>query len=171
MELGLVQEYLIHALRMVLSCHRESRMPVLLVLVHVDCLLGLVRLDELLLSLFESILILKVQGVLEMNLRKLVLGVVVGKSEGVVKSLLIGLEVHGGFDQTILNEELSSLLAFHVLGNLDSDLSKLLGVTIGFGDSQSVLPHFVGPIHVDTNLPGTSFDVMMLGLLQVTLNI
>ena len=170
-EFGLVDEDLIDTLWVVLSCDREGGVPILLVLVHVDGFLWLVGLDELFFGFFEPILVLKVQSIFEMYLRKLVLGVVVGKSECIIKSLLIGLKVDGGFDKAILNEKLSSFLAFHVLGNLDSDLSKLLLVTIGLGNSKSIFPHLMGSVHIHADLPGTSFDVMVLSLLQVTLDI
>ena len=164
-ELSLVEEDLVHALGVVLPGNRECRVPVLLVLVHVDGLLRLVGLDEFLLSLFEPILVLKVQGVLEMDLWELVFGVVRGEPEGVLESLLVSLEIDGSLDEAILNEELGAFLSFHILRDLDRDLSKLLGVAISLRDSQGVLPHLMGAIHVDCNLPGATFNIVVLCLL------
>lgn len=106
LKLRLVEEHFVHGLRVVLSCDLQGRVPVLFVLVHVDSFLGLVSLDELLLSFFESALILQVKSVLEVNLGKLVLSVVVCKPESFVKFLLVCFEINSCLDETVFDQEL-----------------------------------------------------------------
>jgi hypothetical protein len=57
-ELCLVHEYLGDTLRVELSSDLKCRVPVLLVLIHIDSLLRFVSLDEFLLSFFKTILVL-----------------------------------------------------------------------------------------------------------------
>mmetsp|Transcript_37056 Transcript_37056/g.56826 ORF Transcript_37056/g.56826 Transcript_37056/m.56826 type:complete len:383 (-) Transcript_37056:2364-3512(-) len=146
-------------------------MPILLVLVHVDGLLRLVGLDELIFSLLVTLFVFQVESVLEVDLGKLVLGVVVGKAESFIESELVGLEVDGSFNESILDEELSTSLTIHVLSDLNGDLTKLLGVTVGLGNAESILPHLVSSVHVDSDRPGGSLNVVVLGLLEVTLTL
>jgi hypothetical protein len=69
-------------------------MPILFVLIHINGFLGFVGFDKLLLCLFESVFILKMEGELQMDFWKLVLGVGVGQSESLFEFLLVGLEVN-----------------------------------------------------------------------------
>ena len=137
-------------------------------LVHVDCLLRLVSLDELFFGFLESVLVLKLESILKMDLRKSILSMTIGKSEGLVESLLVGFKVNGSFNKSVLDKELGALLTVHGLSDLDGNLSKLLVVSISFGNSKSVLPHVVSSVHVDRNLPSASFDVVVFSLLEVS---
>ena len=103
--------------------------------VHVDGLLRFVGFDELLLSFFESILILEMKCILEMDFGEFILRVIVCKSESFIKPFLVGLEVNCSFNETILDQELSSLFTLHILSNLDGDLSKFLLIAVGFCNS------------------------------------
>ena len=92
-------------------------------LVHLDCFLRPIGIDKLILYLLESIFVLKVQSVHEMHFWKLIISVIVGKSEGFVKALLVSLKVHCCFNWVILDQELSSLIAFHVFSHLYGEFS------------------------------------------------
>ena len=63
-EFCLVQEDFRDTFRVVLASNLKSVVPVLLMLVHVDCFLGLVSFYELLFSLFNSVFILQMKSIL-----------------------------------------------------------------------------------------------------------
>lgn len=149
LELGLVQENLVDGLWVVLTGNLQGRVPILLVLVHVDGLLGLVSFDELLLGFLESILILKVKSILQVNLWHLILSVMFSQVKGLLESLLVSFEVNSSLNKTILDKELCTLLSAHVLGNLDSDLTELLLGSVGLCHSKSFLPQVTSSVHVD----------------------
>jgi hypothetical protein len=69
------------------------------------------------------------------NFWHLVLGVVFGKSKCLREALLVGLEVNGSLNQTILNQELCSFLRAHVLSYFDCDFAELFLSTVCLGDS------------------------------------
>mmetsp|Transcript_19212 Transcript_19212/g.26022 ORF Transcript_19212/g.26022 Transcript_19212/m.26022 type:complete len:291 (-) Transcript_19212:2899-3771(-) len=160
-----------HALRVVLAGHLDGRVPVALVLIHVDGFLGLVGLNELLLGLLEAVVVLKVESVLQVHVRELVASMVLGKLEGVVEALLVSLEVDGSLDQTVLDQELGAALGAHSLSDLDGDLAELFLGTVGLGDAESLVPEVVSAIHVDGVGPGATLDVVVLGLLEVALHL
>ena len=97
-EFGLVHEYLGDAFRVELPCDLEGGVPVLLVLVHVDGLLGLVGLDELLLCFLESVLILQMKRILKVDFRKLIFGMRVSQCEGLIELILIGFKIDGSLN-------------------------------------------------------------------------
>ena len=134
-ELCLVQEDLADRLRVVLTGDLKSRVPVLLVLVHVDGLLRLVGFDELFFSFFEAVLVFQVEGVLQVHFGHLVLRVVVGQRECLGKPLLIGFEINSGFNESVLDQELGALLSAHVLRHFDRDFAEFLLTAVGFRDS------------------------------------
>jgi hypothetical protein len=123
-EFGLVKENLCNTLWVVLSGHLKSRVPILLVLIHVDGFLWLVGLNEFILSLLESLLIFQVKSILKVHLWKLVLSMVVGKFEGFVILLLVSFEVNCSFNESVLDKELGSFFSTHVLSNLNGDFTK-----------------------------------------------
>lgn len=122
-ELCLVKEHFGDTLGVELASDLEGRVPVLLMLVHVDGLLWLIRLDEFLLGFFQSVLILEVKGVLQVNFRELVLGMAVCKRESLIEFLLVGFKINSRFNETVLEQELSALLSPHILSHLNSDFS------------------------------------------------
>ena len=74
-------------LRVVLASDLDSRVPVSLMLIHIDGLLWLIGLNELFFSFFEPVVILEMKGELQMNIWELVAGMVLSKSESIVKPL------------------------------------------------------------------------------------
>lgn len=170
-ELGLIHEDLGYTFRVELSSDLQCGVPVLLMLIHVDCLLGFVCLYELLFCLLKTIFIFEVKGELQMDLRKLVLSMAISKSECLLKLFLVGLKIDRSFNQPIFEEELCALLSPHILSDFDSDLCKLFSGSIGLRYSECLLPHIVGAIHVYTIVPCARFYVVMLGLLQITLHL
>lgn len=92
-------------------------------LVHVDCFLGLIRLNELLLRFFEPVLIFKMQSKFQVNLRQLVLGMAFRKLESLFETFLISFKVNRGLDETILDQELCTFLSAHILCDLDRNLT------------------------------------------------
>ena len=113
------------ALRVVLASDLNGGVPIALMLVHVDGLLWLISLDELLFGLLEPVIVLKMQSVLEMDIWQLVTGMILSELEGIVELLLVSLKVNSGFNETILNKELSSTVGAHTFCDLDSNFSKL----------------------------------------------
>ena len=160
-----------HAFWVVLASDLNSRVPVALVLVHVDGFLGLVCLDELLLGLLEPVIVLKMQGVLEMNVWQLVAGMVLCKLEGIVELLLVCLKVDCSFNEPILYEELGSAVSAHAFCNLDGDFSKFFLGSVGLGHTKSFLPEVVSSVHVDSVGPGATLDVMVFSLFEVALHL
>lgn len=75
-------------------------MPVLLVLLHGDCLLGLTGLDELVLCLLEALLILQEQRLLQVHVLQLVLRVRIGQLERLFEASLVSLEINRCFRET-----------------------------------------------------------------------
>jgi hypothetical protein len=146
-------------------------MPILLVLIHVYGLLRFVGFNEFLFSFFETVFIFKMQGILQMNFRKLILGMGVRKLEGIIESLLVSLVVNSSVNETILDQELSSFLTFHVFSNLDRDLSQLFGTAVCFSNPEGIFPHLMSSIHIDTDLPSTTFDIVVFSLLKIAFNI
>ena len=92
-------------------------------LVHVDCFLWLIRLNELLLRFFKSVLIFKMQSKFQVDLRQLVLGMAFRKLESLFKTFLISFKVNRGLDETILDQELRTFLSAHILCDLDRNLT------------------------------------------------
>ena len=74
-------------LGVVLASDLYSGVPVSFVFVHIDRLLWFIGLDELFLSFFEPVVILEMQGILQMHIWELVACMVLSKSESVVKPL------------------------------------------------------------------------------------
>lgn len=110
-------------------------MPVLLVLIHINSFLRFVGFNEFFLSFLVSVFIFKVEGVLQVDFRHLVLGVVLSQFESGFESFLVSFEVNSSFDESIFDEELSSFLRSHVLCHLNSNFSKLFGSAISLGDA------------------------------------
>lgn len=104
----------------------DGRVPVTLMLVHVDSLLRLVCLDEFFLSFLEPVIVLQVQGELQVHVGKLVAGMILSQFKGVVELLLIGLKINGSLNKSVLDEELSASFIAHALSNFDGDFAKLL---------------------------------------------
>ena len=73
--------------RVVLSSDLDSRVPVSLMLIHIDGFLWLIGLDKLFFSFFEPVVILEMKGELQMNIWELVAGMVLSKSESIIKPL------------------------------------------------------------------------------------
>ena len=92
-------------------------------LVHVDCFLRLIRLNELLLRFFKPVLIFKMQSKFQVNLRQLVLGMAFRKLESLFETFLISFKVNRGLDETILDQELRTFLSAHILCDFDRNLT------------------------------------------------
>lgn len=86
------------------------------------------------------------------------------ESESFIKSVLIGFKINSSFNEAILNEELSALLAIHGFSDLDSYLAKFLIIAISLSDSESIFPHVMGSEHIHSDLPCSTLDVVMLCL-------
>ena len=156
------------ALRMVLAGNLNGRVPVTLMLVHVDCLLRLVGFDELFFGFLKAIVILEVQSVFKMDIRELIAGVVFGKFEGIVEPFLVGLEVNSSLNETIFDEELSATFSAHALSNLDGNFSKLFLGAVRLSDTKCLIPEVMCPVHVDCVSPRAALDVVVLSLLEIT---
>ena len=131
-EIGLIQEYFSDTLWVVLASYLEGVMPVCFVFIHIDCLLGFVGFDEFFFCFFDPIFIFQMQRVFKMDFRQIVLGVVLSQFESLFESILICFKVNCSFNQTILDEELSSFFSAHILCNFYSDIAKLFGCSIRF---------------------------------------
>ena len=139
--------------------------------VHVDRLLGLVRLDELLLRVREASLVLQVHGVLKVHLRQLLAARGVRQREGVLEGATLGRIVDGLLDETKLGEQLGARLASQRDGPRIRDLLGGVGAAMTLGDADRLVPQVVGAIHVDGGAPVVGLDVVTLGQLEVALGL
>jgi len=98
MEFGIIHEHFGDTFGVELSCNLKSGVPVLFMLVHIDCFLRFVSLDKFFFSLLKSIFILKMQGILKMNFWKLILGVRICKSKCLIEFFLIGFKINSCFN-------------------------------------------------------------------------
>ena len=98
MEFGLIHENLGHTLRVELSSDLQCRVPVLLVLIHVNGLLGFVCLYEFFFCLLKTIFIFEMESEFQVNLRKLIFSMAVGECECLIELLLVGFEINGSLN-------------------------------------------------------------------------
>mmetsp|Transcript_12166 Transcript_12166/g.23126 ORF Transcript_12166/g.23126 Transcript_12166/m.23126 type:complete len:511 (-) Transcript_12166:2571-4103(-) len=156
-----------HAARVVLLRHAHGRGPVLLVDVHVDGLLGLVSLDELVLRLLEPPLVLQVHRVLEVHLRQLLLHGRARELKGVHERSRLHSVVDGLLDEPKLGEQRGARLApkahrprvRHLLGGV--------GPAVRARDADGVVPHLVRAVHLHRRLPVLGLEEVLLSLLEV----
>jgi len=120
---SLVQVNFADGLSVVLPGNVQCGSPVTLMLVHVDCFLGLIRLNELLFRFFEPVLIFKMQSKFQVNLWQLVLSMAFRKLESLFKTFLISFKVNRSLNETILDQELRTFLSAHILCDLDRNLT------------------------------------------------
>ena len=106
-----------------------------------------------------------------MNLGKLVLSVTLSELERLIESLLVSFEIDSGFNKTILDQELGTLLSSHILSNFNCDFTEFLLGAICLCDSESFLPQVTCSVHIDSVRPCATFDVVVLGLLKVVLHL
>lgn len=90
--LALIHRHLWHALRVVLPCHLERRMPILLMLIHRDRLRRLVCLYIMLLRFLESTRIFQMQRIFQMHILQLILRMRLSQTECFFKLLLRSFE-------------------------------------------------------------------------------
>ncbi len=57
------------------------------------------------------------------------------ETEGLLESVLVGFEVDSCFKKAILDQELSSFFAAHILSDFDGDVTELFDGAIGLGNS------------------------------------
>mmetsp|Transcript_41810 Transcript_41810/g.48309 ORF Transcript_41810/g.48309 Transcript_41810/m.48309 type:complete len:299 (+) Transcript_41810:600-1496(+) len=166
-ELGLVQKHALDALWVVLPGNLQSGVPILAVLVHSNSFGWLVGLDELLFSLFVSLLVFKEQSVFQVHVWKLVLRVKIRESERFIKVVLVCFELNRRVDESILDEEGPSAFSSHIVSDFDSNVFDVLLVSMSLGHSDSLVPHLVNSVHVDRASPVASFDIVMFSLFEV----
>jgi hypothetical protein len=103
-----------------------------------------------------------------MNFWKLVLSMVICKTECLLEVFLICLEINSSFNKAILKEELSSFFRSHILSYFDCNLSKLFSSTISFCNSKSVFPIIMCSVHINSKAPSTTLNIVMLCLFKVS---
>lgn len=92
--LCLVDQDSVACLWFVLAGHSESRVEITNVFVHTDSFLSLACLDEFSLCLFVPFLVLQLEGILEMYVTDLMLGVNISHFERFFKLSFVGLILH-----------------------------------------------------------------------------
>mmetsp|Transcript_36111 Transcript_36111/g.90175 ORF Transcript_36111/g.90175 Transcript_36111/m.90175 type:complete len:413 (-) Transcript_36111:1159-2397(-) len=162
--LGLCQLHVEHRGRVVVfrDAHRPD--PVLLVHVHVDCLLRLIRLDELSLGVGEPALVFQEHGVFEVYVRQFRLETHARELEGVGE----GAALHGVIDSLLQQPELleqhRAPLAPQGHRPRVRHLLARVGSSVVLGDPDGVLPQLVGAIHLDRALPVFRLEILLLGV-------
>ncbi|KOO29457.1 hypothetical protein Ctob_009717 [Chrysochromulina tobinii] len=165
--LRLRDEHVGHRARVVGLGHARRVRPVLLVHIHVDRLLRLIGLDELLLGIGEAPLVFEIHRVLEVHLGQLVLARVLRERERVLEGAALGRVVDRLLDEPKLGEQLGSRLAAerdrprvrHLLGRVRA--------AVALRHPNGLVPQVVGAVHVDRRAPVVGLNVVALGQLEV----
>mmetsp|Transcript_5344 Transcript_5344/g.9245 ORF Transcript_5344/g.9245 Transcript_5344/m.9245 type:complete len:436 (-) Transcript_5344:2013-3320(-) len=173
--LGVMHHDIVHALRLVGLCHPHGRHPITLVDVHINGFFRLFRLDELLLSQLELLIIFQGQGLFEVDVRQFVLRREVGQFEGVLEVAMLHRIVDGNFNETVLRQQLRTRLGTVLfergVGLRQDNLLKGLLAAVHLGHSLGILPLLQLSIHRHGAGPHLRLNVVMLGLFQVALHL
>mmetsp|Transcript_53845 Transcript_53845/g.125572 ORF Transcript_53845/g.125572 Transcript_53845/m.125572 type:complete len:559 (+) Transcript_53845:1782-3458(+) len=143
--------------------------------IHVDSFLWLVRLDELLLCKLELLVVLQGQGLLEVNVRQLVLRRMVCEFEGMLEVAMLDGVVDGDFDEAVLGEQLSACLGTMLLESRvrlrQHHFFEGLLSTMHLRHTLCVLPLLQLPVHGHGTGPHLRLNVVVLCLLQIALHL
>mmetsp|Transcript_23530 Transcript_23530/g.42435 ORF Transcript_23530/g.42435 Transcript_23530/m.42435 type:complete len:369 (-) Transcript_23530:2781-3887(-) len=173
--LGMMHHDLLDALPIIGLCNSHGRDPVPLVDVHVNGLLGLAGLDELLLCQLELLVILKSQGLLEVNVRQFVLGGVGGQLECMLEVAVLHGIVNCNFDEAMLGQKsCSSLCSMLLEGNVSLSQDHLLEAglaSVDLGHTFGIFPFLQFAVHAHGIDPHLGLHVVVLCLLQVSLHL
>mmetsp|Transcript_4359 Transcript_4359/g.12271 ORF Transcript_4359/g.12271 Transcript_4359/m.12271 type:complete len:1023 (-) Transcript_4359:1504-4572(-) len=173
--LCMVHHHFLHALTV--KCFRDAhrRDPVALVDVHVDGLLGLVRLDELLLCELELLIVLQGKCLFQVDVRELVLRRMGGELEGVLEVAVLHGVVDRDLDEPVLGQQLRAGLGAVLLeGGVrlrEHDLLEGGLAAVVLRDALGVLPLLQLAVHGHGARPHLRLHVVVLGLLQVPLHL
>jgi len=107
--------------------------------------------------------------ILQMHVWLLVDGLV-GEIERFIKVLSVRLVVNGCIDKSVFDQELSAGRS-HRFSYFDGNVGNLFLVSMSFCNSDGVIPHFVDFEHLDGIEPEVGFDVVVLGLLEITVGL
>mmetsp|Transcript_11352 Transcript_11352/g.27841 ORF Transcript_11352/g.27841 Transcript_11352/m.27841 type:complete len:304 (-) Transcript_11352:3301-4212(-) len=163
------QQHVVAAAGVEVVCDPQRLVPVLLMDVHVDGLLGLLGVDEFLLSLSKPSLILKEHGVLEVHLGQLGLHASTAQLERLVKRPALCSIIDCLLDQPKLGKELRPSLPSQRDGPRVGHLLRCVDAPVRLGNADRIVPHVVCAVHIDRALPVLGLHIVPLSLLELAL--
>mmetsp|Transcript_30644 Transcript_30644/g.27831 ORF Transcript_30644/g.27831 Transcript_30644/m.27831 type:complete len:382 (-) Transcript_30644:3170-4315(-) len=149
----LIQQDSWNTLRIILSGNLEGRNPIFLMLIHINSLIWLASLDEFFLSFFKSIFIFEEEGILEMDISSLMLGVLFSHLEGFLEFFSVNQVFDDSINQVHLEQHLHTSFRAQRFSPFLSELTSFLFRAIYSADSDGIFPQAIVFVHLNSTMP------------------